>query len=48
MSYLINVFFEIGKLKIVMLYCLGKELENLMLDYLERLLFDDILFLEKV
>lgn len=31
-----------------MLYCLGKEIENLMFDYLERFLFDDILFLEDV
>ena len=47
MSHPINVFSEIGKLKTVMLHRPGKELENLMPDYLERLLFDDIPFLEK-
>ena len=33
---------EIGRLKKVMLHRPGKELENLMPEYLERLLFDDI------
>lgn len=42
----IHVFSEIGKLKKVILHRPGKELENLMPDYLERLLFDDIPFLE--
>lgn len=42
----IYVFSEIGKLKKVMLHRPGKEIENLMPDYLERLLFDDIPFLE--
>lgn len=42
----INVYSEIGKLKTVLLHRPGKELENLMPDYLERLLFDDIPFLE--
>lgn len=42
----IHVFSEIGKLKKVMLHRPGKELENLMPDYLERLLFDDIPYLE--
>ena len=42
----IHVFSEIGKLKKVMLHRPGKELENLQPDYLERLLFDDIPFLE--
>ena len=42
----IHVFSEIGKLKKVCLHRPGKELENLMPDYLERLLFDDIPFLE--
>ena len=42
----IHVFSEIGKLKKVMLHRPGKELENLLPDYLERLLFDDIPFLE--
>lgn len=43
----IQVFSEIGKLKKVMLHRPGKEIENLMPDYLERLLFDDIPFLEE-
>lgn len=42
----INVYSEIGKLKKVMLHRPGKELENLMPEYLERLLFDDIPFLK--
>lgn len=36
---------EIGRLKRVLLHRPGRELENLMPDYLERLLFDDIPFL---
>ncbi|MCB5954336.1 arginine deiminase [Enterococcus sp. CWB-B31] len=47
MENAINVFSEIGKLKQVMLHRPGKELENLMPDHLERLLFDDIPFLEQ-
>lgn len=47
MSHPINVFSEIGKLKTVLLHRPGKELENLMPDYLERLLFDDIPYLEQ-
>lgn len=43
----IQVFSEIGKLKKVMLHRPGKELENLTPDSLERLLFDDIPFLEE-
>ena len=42
----IHVNSEIGKLKKVMLHRPGKELENLMPDYLERLLFDDIPYLQ--
>lgn len=42
----IKVFSEIGRLKKVLLHRPGAELENLMPDYLERLLFDDIPFLE--
>ena len=42
----INVFSEIGKLKRVMLHKPGYELENLMPDYLEKLLFDDIPYLK--
>ena len=37
---------EIGRLKKVMLHRPGKELENLMPEYLERLLFDDIPYLK--
>ena len=36
---------EIGRLKKVLLHRPGKELENLMPEYLERLLFDDIPYL---
>lgn len=43
----IHVNSEIGKLKKVVLHRPGKELENLMPDYLERLLFDDIPFLDE-
>ncbi|RLK63690.1 arginine deiminase [Atopobacter sp. AH10] len=43
----IQVFSEIGKLKEVLLHRPGKELENLVPDYLERLLFDDIPYLER-
>ena len=42
----INVYSEIGKLKKVLLHRPGKELENLMPEYLDRLLFDDIPYLE--
>lgn len=42
----VNIFSEIGKLKQVIVHRPGKELENLMPDYLDRLLFDDIPFLE--
>lgn len=37
---------EIGKLRTVMLHRPGRELENLMPEYLERLLFDDIPYLK--
>ena len=43
----IKVFSEIGKLKTVLVHRPGGELENLMPDYLERLLFDDIPYLEQ-
>lgn len=43
----IKVFSEIGKLKTVLVHRPGRELENLMPDYLERLLFDDIPYLEQ-
>ena len=38
---------EIGRLKNVLLHRPGQELENLMPDYLERLLFDDIPYLRE-
>lgn len=47
MTHPINVFSEIGKLKTVLLHRPGEELENLMPDYLERLLFDDIPYLKQ-
>lgn len=47
MANALTVFSEIGQLKQVMLHRPGKELENLMPDYLEQLLFDDIPFLEQ-
>lgn len=43
----VHVNSEIGTLKTVVLHRPGKELENLMPDYLERLLFDDIPYLEE-
>lgn len=46
MTDAIQIFSEIGRLKKVMLHRPGKELENLIPDYLDRLLFDDIPFLE--
>ena len=46
MDSAINVYSEIGKLKKVLLHRPGKELENLMPQYLERLLFDDIPYLK--
>lgn len=42
----INVTSEIGKLKKVLLHRPGQELDNLMPEYLERLLFDDIPYLK--
>ncbi len=38
---------EIGRLRKVMLHRPGGELENLMPEYLERLLFDDIPYLRE-
>ncbi|WP_077368012.1 arginine deiminase [Anaerosalibacter sp. Marseille-P3206] len=46
MSKSINVRSEIGRLKTVLLHRPGGELENLVPDYLERLLFDDIPYLK--
>ncbi len=45
-SNVMNISSEIGRLKKVLLHRPGKELENLMPAYLERLLFDDIPYLE--
>ncbi len=42
----IQIYSEIGKLKKVLLHRPGYELENLMPEYLERLLFDDIPYLQ--
>jgi len=42
----INVYSEIGRLKTVMLHRPGAEIENLIPEYLERLLFDDIPYLK--
>jgi arginine deiminase len=46
MSSFINVTSEIGKLKKVMLHRPGNEVENLIPEYLGRLLFDDIPYLK--
>lgn len=43
----IHVHSEIGKLKKVLLHRPGRELENLIPDHLERLLFDDIPYLKE-
>lgn len=43
----ISVYNEIGKLKSVLLHCPGEEIENIVPDYLRRLLFDEIAFLEQ-
>ncbi|EYE89397.1 arginine deiminase [Fervidicella metallireducens AeB] len=46
MDSFINVTSEIGKLKKVMLHRPGREVENLVPEYLGRLLFDDIPYLK--
>ena len=43
----ISVYSEIGHLKSVLLHCPGEEVENIVPDYLRRLLFDEIIFLEQ-
>lgn len=43
----ISVYNEIGKLKCVLLHRPGKEVENIVPDYLRRLLFDEIVFLKQ-
>ncbi|MGI5950212.1 arginine deiminase [Peptoniphilus sp.] len=42
----LNVYSEIGKLKTILLHRPGKEIDNLTPDSLDRLLFDDIPFLD--
>ncbi|MBU3113137.1 arginine deiminase [Clostridium lacusfryxellense] len=42
----INVYSEIGDLKTVLIHRPGEEIENLIPEYLERFLFDDIPFLK--
>ncbi|WP_099191717.1 arginine deiminase [Tepidibacter mesophilus] len=42
----LNVYSEIGKLKKVLLHRPGKEIENLTPDLMDRLLFDDIPYME--
>lgn len=47
MSYpAVQIYSEIGPLKRVLLHRPGRELENLMPEYIERLLFDDIPYLQ--
>lgn len=43
----ISVYSEIGRLKTVLLHCPGEEVENIVPDYLRRLLFDEIVYLEQ-
>jgi arginine deiminase len=43
----ISVYSEIGKLKAVLLHCPGQEIENIVPEYLRRLLFDEIAYLEQ-
>lgn len=43
----VSVHNEIGKLKSVLLHCPGEEIENIVPDYLQRLLFDEIAYLEQ-
>ncbi|MEJ8552820.1 arginine deiminase [Tepidibacter sp. Z1-5] len=43
---ILNIYSEIGKLKKVLLHRPGKEIENLTPDLMDRLLFDDIPYLE--
>ena len=46
MGFTIDVTSEIGRLKRVMLHRPGKEVENLVPEYLGRLLFDDIPYIK--
>jgi len=47
LNHSISVFNEIGKLKSVLLHRPGEEIENIVPDYLGRLLFDEIAYLEQ-
>ncbi len=47
LNHSISVYNEIGKLKSVLLHRPGEEIENIVPDYLRRLLFDEIAFLEQ-
>lgn len=46
-THSVSVYSEIGKLKSVLLHCPGDEVENIVPDYLRRLLFDEIAYLEQ-
>lgn len=46
-NHSISVYSEIGNLKSVLLHCPGEEVENIVPDYLRRLLFDEIVYLEQ-
>lgn len=48
MSRFLNVTSELGKLEAVLLHKPGKELENLIPDYLDELLFEDIPWLKRI
>lgn len=43
----ISVYSEIGKLRSVLLHCPGEEVENIVPDYLRRLLFDETIYLKQ-
>jgi arginine deiminase len=47
LNHSISVYSEIGKLKSVLLHRPGEEVENIVPDYLRRLLFDEICYLEQ-
>lgn len=47
LDHSISVYSEIGKLKSVLIHCPGDEVENIVPDYLRRLLFDEIVYLEQ-
>lgn len=46
-NHSISVYSEIDKLKSVLLHCPGDEVENIVPDYLRRLLFDEIVYQEQ-